>query len=427
MSPSAVCFALVLAGALEAQSLWTVDITGATGFTTIQAAINAAADGDVIVIKSGNYTTGSFDVNDKALTFIEDAGAVATAVSARITNPNGKTVAIRGIDFRRNSPAVSGLNPGRNLHVIDNTGTVWLEDCTFETGGVIVAAPGPTYPAIDSSNSAAAGGTLWLTRCTVRGTRGIRTPQGMMQAGVAIRANAHAGDRLVLQHCVVEGGDGAAGFFPTSIPGGHGADAVEAPFGSVFAAGGAIAGGDGGGGGSGGGCTNAGDGGDGLVLAGVANADLLGTACSGGAPGTATGTCAAGVAGLGTNVAASSTLFVAPAGTPHSIAMTAPVLDGTSTTASYTGEPLAAAFAFASFGAGFTPLPGVLGPAALDLAALIPFGLVLLDAAGSATSVHALPDVLPPGMPVAVVFVQSLQFGTSALVAGAPSLLVIVQ
>ena len=39
----------------------------------------------------------------------------------------------------------------------------------------------------------------------------------------------------------------------------------------------------------------------------------------------------------------------------------------------------------------------------------------------------ALPDVLPPGMPVAVVFLQSLQFGTSTLVAGAPSLLVIVQ
>jgi hypothetical protein len=379
------------------------------------------------VVKSGYYTTGSFDVNDKALTFIEDAGAQATAVSARITNPNAKTIVIRGIDFRRNSPAVSGLNPGRNLQVIDNTGLVWLEDCTFETAGVIVATPGPTYPAIETSNSVAASGTLMLARCTVRGARGIRTPQGMMQAGVAIRANAHAGDRLVLQHCTVEGGDGAAGFFPTAIAGGNGANAVEAPFGAVHAAGGAIAGGDGGGGGTGGGCTNAGDGGDGLVLAGVAAADLLGTACSGGAAGPATGTCAVGVAGLGTNVAPSSTLFVAPAGTPHSVAMTAPVLDGTSTTASYAGEPLAAAFTFASLGVGFTPVPGILGPVSLDLTTLIPLGLVLLDVAGSATSVYALPDLLPPGMPVAVVFVQSLQLGATTLVAGAPSLLVIVQ
>ena len=37
-----VCFAIMLAGALEAQSLWTVDITGATGFTTIQAAMLVA-------------------------------------------------------------------------------------------------------------------------------------------------------------------------------------------------------------------------------------------------------------------------------------------------------------------------------------------------------------------------------------------------
>lgn len=292
---------------------------------------------------------------------------------------------------------------------------------------MIIATPGPTLPAIESSNNAAVGGTLLLARCTVRGARGIRTPQGMMQAGVAIRANTHAGDRLVLHGCTVAGGAGAAGYFPTSIPGGDGANALEAPFGNVFAAGCTIAGGDGGSGGTGGGCTNAGDGGDGLLLAGIAYAELLGTACSGGAAGTATGSCAAGVTGLGTNVAASSALFVQPAGTAHSIAVTAPVLDGTTTTASYSGEPLAFAFAFVSPAAACTPLPGVIGPAALDLAALVPFDQVLLGPTGSATVVHALPDVLPPGMPVAVVFAQALQLGATTLVAGGPSLLVIVQ
>ncbi|MCA8948120.1 MAG: hypothetical protein KDE27_01380 [Planctomycetes bacterium] len=432
-SLATLAVATLVMAATPAQTVWTVAAAGGGSFTTIQPAINAAVDGDVIIVESGTYTSGSFVINDKALTIIEEAGHTATFVSASITNPNGKTVAIRGLDFLRNSPGVNGLNPGRNLHVVDNTGTVWLEDCTFRTGpgsaGAIIAAVGPAYPAIETANSLSSGGQLVMTRCIVEGSDSVRLPGGMMEASVGVLGNVYAGDAMLLYDTTITGGDGANGFVGTGLAGSNGATAAVVAKGLIFMSGCTLTGGDGGNGGSSGGaCTNGGNGGDGLAITSTGLAEDLGSTLTGGAGGTAPGGCTPGAAGTAwTGPAGALTTYTS--GQPHSVEVTAPVQDNTSTTASFVGEassPVAPAY---SPSPSLTKLPGVIGWHVLDLSTTYSLPGTTLNAAGTGTVVYPLNNVIAPGAQAAVVFVQSVVAGatSSTLVEGAPSVLVVKQ
>ncbi|MCA8973861.1 MAG: hypothetical protein KDC98_04030, partial [Planctomycetes bacterium] len=286
---------------LAAQAVHYVDIRGISGYPDIQTAINTAADGDVISIRTGVYNAGSFIVNDKALTIVEEAGHTVSAVSAVIINPNGKDVVIKGIDFRRNSPGVSGLNPGRNLLVRDNAGQIWIEDCTFATGGTILVAAGPALPAVELQNTNAAGGSFVMTRCDVRGSDGVRARPGVMQASVGLLLRTTSIDHVALYDTAVRGGDGADGYWNTSTPGSDGGDGLVLVDGACFASGGLLAGGDGGAGSAGLRCVGGGDGGDGVVVLGAAAITSVGTGTvlGGGAGGAAAGGCSGGTSGSG--------------------------------------------------------------------------------------------------------------------------------
>jgi regulator of RNase E activity RraA len=66
----------LFAGTLAAQ---TVHLVGPGGFATIQAAISAAANGDVVVIQSGSYTAFTLA---KDLTLTAAPGAIVDIVTA---------------------------------------------------------------------------------------------------------------------------------------------------------------------------------------------------------------------------------------------------------------------------------------------------------------------------------------------------------
>ncbi|MEJ6398604.1 VCBS domain-containing protein [Yoonia sp. 208BN28-4] len=110
-----------------------VDATGATGgFTSIQAAITAAAVGDTITVVGGTYTE---DLTlDKSLTIVADAGATVTTGSITISPlADGSVVTIDGIDFdAAEATANSGVryaggytdtaNVALNIYNVDVTG-----------------------------------------------------------------------------------------------------------------------------------------------------------------------------------------------------------------------------------------------------------------------------------------------------------------
>ena len=63
---------LALAAPLGAQDVHVVDGTGAGDFLTIQEAVDVAARGDTLLVKSGNYP--GFTIEGKALQVVAESG-----------------------------------------------------------------------------------------------------------------------------------------------------------------------------------------------------------------------------------------------------------------------------------------------------------------------------------------------------------------
>ncbi len=107
---------LALALPLPSQ-VWIVDQSGGPGtdFTDIPAAIAAASPGDVLLIRSGTYSTV---VLDKALTLQADDGAVADVDGLKLESlPVGEHVVLSGLSF------------SDDALIDDCNGKVWIEDC----------------------------------------------------------------------------------------------------------------------------------------------------------------------------------------------------------------------------------------------------------------------------------------------------------
>src|SRR5262245_36286230 len=94
-----LCAAMILGpSALARANVLIVDANGAPGtFTTLQAACDAAAEGDTVLIKSGTYA--GFAVADKALTVATDSNAYVQIYGAvRVRNlAAGKTAVLIGL------------------------------------------------------------------------------------------------------------------------------------------------------------------------------------------------------------------------------------------------------------------------------------------------------------------------------------------
>ncbi len=113
-----------------------VDAGGGGQFTVLQAAVDAAQDGDVLLVRSGTYAT--FAIADRSVTVAADQGAVVEILGAvRIRNLSpGRTAVLSGLSARG-----SGLTePQRHgLFLTSNAGSVRIQDCSFEGSGGVPA------------------------------------------------------------------------------------------------------------------------------------------------------------------------------------------------------------------------------------------------------------------------------------------------
>ncbi len=109
-----------------------VDAAGGPGsdFTAIFAAVAAAADGDVVLARAGDYDpdpfTGSSDgvsLSGKGLTVVAEAGAAVRMSALQIENlPAGRFALLQGLTAT--PPLFTQLN--------QNSGPLWFENCRFE-------------------------------------------------------------------------------------------------------------------------------------------------------------------------------------------------------------------------------------------------------------------------------------------------------
>lgn len=194
---AALLVALTAAPALAQSRAWVVDAFGGPGtdFTDIQPAIDAAAEGDAILVRAGSYSP--FTIAAKSLTLHGDLNGVA------LTSPGGSEirdlaadqwVVVRGITCV--VPGISVVAPDA-MTMRDCAGPIWFEDLSFE---------GTSCP--DPFCQQGVGSGLHIVDCesvvglhsTLRGHDNLLPPY-RAGAGVVVENSS-----LYLYDCLVAGG-----------------------------------------------------------------------------------------------------------------------------------------------------------------------------------------------------------------------------
>lgn len=200
--------ALASTFALARADVLVVDASGASSFTRIQAAVDAASDGDTILVKPGVYA--GFTVHDKALDLVADTSASSgpVHVAGRVI-VNGlaasRTFTLTGFEVRGTSSASSVV-------LAANDGSVRAQGCTFD--GADAA------PCAESENGGVALDVdlcqdVALVACTLRGGDGGNTPIDYGYGGIGGDGVTPNQSRIAFYDCSVRAGDGG-GVVPES-------------------------------------------------------------------------------------------------------------------------------------------------------------------------------------------------------------------
>lgn len=386
-----------LASGAAAQQVFVVRQSPGPGVfsTQIQPAIDAASDGDLILVKPGPYSQG-FTIDGKAVSIFGDAGPppmLGGGVTIR-NLPAGSGVYISGILV--NAPQTA-------LVVELNEGPVWIEESDFTsgTGEPAVAA----YPGARVDRTA----SLVLLRSTIRGGKGFSAATTALVGSGGI--GLHATESFVSVYDGFAAG-GTAGT-PTNVdqPGKPGGDGAWLGTGVLFASGAGFHGGNGGPHSQpmGNPLVAGGAGGDGLQVDGTAFA--LACTFEGGNGGRGPGGGVVGPAGQPTAVGPSGTLSILP-GTARHFSITSPIREQQTTTircGGVAGETVGAIVSFEQdLGLLFLLFSGVVLP---ELSSASGIALGVVPSFGLLEVPVPIPD-LPASVQGSTLFLQPIFFDT---------------
>ncbi|MCZ6596759.1 MAG: hypothetical protein O7B99_03895 [Planctomycetota bacterium] len=363
------CAAVVLGAAAHAQDVHVVDWLGNPGsqFLDIQPAVDAAQDGDLLLVRQGEY--GSVVIDGKSLSIVAEVDATVRIGSITVRN-----IAVDQSVLMRDIRAVVTSTSYRVMTLEDNQGPLWFEASLFQPA--VIQLPIKAGKA-DSTDGAVIRiehcEAVALLRCQVSGREPLPGGIGGTQATRAIHA---IDSEVALYQCEIEGGKGVSSdpFVGLTIADGKpGEAAIVLDGGFLFASGTTIRGGSGGDGVvDATGCTSGGAGGVGLMLEGtMPKAVLLDTAIAGGSGGVAgAGVCSPGGGGASSIVLSGQIDQLA--GSARWMESYSPIPAGWGTLLTYHGEPGDLVFLMAGWDAQFLWDPSLSG-VWLGLPLTIPF------------------------------------------------------
>lgn len=414
MVTKALPLALLLALSVPlAAETWTVDDDGPADFATIQAAVDAAADGDTIVVHAGLYPRLVIDA--KGVTIQADGDAVLQVGFAQVATLEvrnigaGQAVYLRGLEME-------AFTFETTTAVIENcAGPVLLEDCSVHGSGTPVS--------VRTSASAT------FSRCELRAPATFASVVPFFFLGFVTYSGLIATESTVfLYDTLVTGSNGGnttlAGFL--TIPPGTAGAGLSASGSTLLASGSTLRGGNGGS--AGGACFPGEDGAPGLELeAGFIHPEstvyLLDTVVLGGTGGT--GGCGNPSGVDAAPIQETAGVALPLPGAARSFSGASPVVEGTSTAIHLAGEPGDAVILHVQIGAA----PGLyISQYAVALHLPLPVAVVGL---GSIPPSGVLDLAFPvPPLPMGVesfrAVGQALFVGAAGFFDGGPSTLLIV-
>jgi hypothetical protein len=385
-SPLAVCLVSLCLGsslAFGQGELWIVDKAGGPGFvfTEIQPAVDAAADGDTVLVRSGVYS--SFTIDGKALVVTRDPISLSppSVSDVRVLNlAAGQEVVVRGM-------TIAGGTFG-GCFLDHNDGPVWLESLVIPPGGCF-------FFYFATGLRAQACSAVIATRCTFSG-------------GLSTKGISASDSSLYLFETSAFAGKGGSGAGPAGV------EIIDS---FLLASGGTFQGGCGADGGE---CIAGSPGGPGLKRVGGPLPQILGTALVGGPGG-----CGISCGGCGSPGADAVGGYELVAGFPRDYVLGSPASSGQTTTLAYSGKPGDLVFSLIGLDQSALYIPELAG------ALVVPIPPLLIahgpaDAAGKLNLLVTLPS-LPPGVEAITVYAQAAAVSSvGAAVLGAPSQLTIL-
>lgn len=208
--------ALSAAVPLAAQTHFVVDNTGSGTHTSIQAAVTAAAPGDVIEVRTANYFE-DVTISSKGITLVS-ASSVRPTIRGVLTIsdvPAGETLLCSNFVVAPFGQAQAGALRPSALVVRNCPGAVRVQgSLVLGASGGWTVPPGFFTPGLPGGRGADVDQSVDVAfiDCTVVGGDGATSPGIPWDGGAGgLALRVQNGSRLLAQRCVVRGGAGRIG------------------------------------------------------------------------------------------------------------------------------------------------------------------------------------------------------------------------
>jgi hypothetical protein len=101
-------------------------------FTSIQAAVNASQNGDIVLVKAGNY--GSFTIDGRVVSVVADAGATVTVPGQVVVRNLPAMTQIALVRLSVTGSNGTGPTNGAAIRLENNNGHIRVDGCTLRGG-----------------------------------------------------------------------------------------------------------------------------------------------------------------------------------------------------------------------------------------------------------------------------------------------------